>query len=127
MVVALVDTNVVVDMIRKYPPSLSWLRTLPPKQIGITAIAYMEVIDGASNKVAQRAAGRLLSRFEIIYLTEIDFKWAMQQQSNYRLSHNISMSDILIASVHLRLQVPLYTRNLKHFTPLLGALAQKPY
>jgi hypothetical protein len=26
-----------------------------------------------------------------------------------------------------RLQLPLYTRNLKHFAPLLGKLAQEPY
>jgi hypothetical protein len=26
-----------------------------------------------------------------------------------------------------RLQLPLYTRNLKHFAPLLGKLAREPY
>jgi predicted nucleic acid-binding protein len=39
----------------------------------------------------------------------------------------IGMMDCLIASVSLCLQLPLYTRNLRHFTPLLGTLAVKPY
>jgi len=35
--------------------------------------------------------------------------------------------DCLIAAAAFRLQVPLHTRNLKHFAPLLGELAQEPY
>ena len=127
MVIALLDTNIMVDMIRKYPPALQWLHSLTPDQMGVSVIVYMEVIEGATNKFKQRAAGQLLSRFQVIYLTEGDFKWAVKEQANYRLSHNIGMTDLLIASVNHRLQVPLYTRNVKHFTPLLGSLVQKPY
>ena len=35
--------------------------------------------------------------------------------------------DLLIAAPSQRLQLPLYTHNLKHLSPLLGTLAQKPY
>lgn len=35
--------------------------------------------------------------------------------------------DSSIASVHPRLQLPLYTRNIKHFLPLISELAQQPY
>jgi predicted nucleic acid-binding protein len=51
----------------------------------------------------------------------------MQAGMVFTLSHGVGIMDCLIASVSYRLQVPLYTRNLKHFTPLLGALAQTPY
>jgi predicted nucleic acid-binding protein len=37
------------------------------------------------------------------------------------------MMDALIASAAYRLRVPLFTRNLKHFQPMLGPLVQKPY
>ena len=63
----------------------------------------------------------------MVYLTQADLDWAMQTQMRYELSHGVGMMDCLIASVSHRLQLPLYTHNLKHFTPLLGALAQKPY
>lgn len=39
----------------------------------------------------------------------------------------LGMDDCLIASVAHRLQVPLYTHNLKDMTPLIGELALKPY
>lgn len=37
------------------------------------------------------------------------------------------MNDCLIAAPAQRLGVPLYTRNLKHFSPLLGDLAVMAY
>ncbi len=43
------------------------------------------------------------------------------------LSHGLDSMDCLIASANHRLGIPLYTCNLKHFTPLLGDLAHKPY
>jgi predicted nucleic acid-binding protein len=51
----------------------------------------------------------------------------MEAQMRYELSHGVGMMDCLIASVSYRLQLPLYTHNLKHFAPLLNDLAQKPY
>lgn len=68
-----------------------------------------------------------MKRFDMIDLTSGDQEWAMQQQMVYELSHGVGMMDCLIASVSYRLQIPLYTHNLKHFTPLIGDLAQKPY
>jgi predicted nucleic acid-binding protein len=56
-----------------------------------------------------------------------DIDWAMQQLEIYRLSHGVDIPDCLIAAPSYRLQIPLYTRNLKHFSPLLGELAQAPY
>lgn len=44
-----------------------------------------------------------------------------------RLSQNVDMMDCLIAASVHRLGLPLYTRNLKHFLPLIGDLACKPY
>lgn len=68
-----------------------------------------------------------MKRFEMIHVTSDDLDWAMQQQMTYELSHGVGMMDCLIASVSYRLQIPLYTHNLKHFMPLVGNLAQKPY
>ncbi|MBC8163275.1 MAG: hypothetical protein H7Z42_18860 [Roseiflexaceae bacterium] len=64
----------------------------------------------------------------MVYLTQADQDWAMQQLELLRLSHGVSINDTLIASVSHRLQVPLYTHNLKHMRVLLGeTLPQQPY
>jgi predicted nucleic acid-binding protein len=127
MVASFVDSTVLVDILRKHPPALSWLQSqsdLP----GITTIAWMELIAGAQNKPAQADALKLLSRFNIEYLTRADMNWAMQRLLAYKLSHSVGILDCLIASISYRLQVPLYTHNLKHIAPVLGTrLTLKPY
>ncbi len=122
----LVDSTVLVDVLRGYSPSALWLQM--QSGLAITPIVWLELVAGVPNKVKQLAALKLLAQFEMIYLVQADMDWAMQQLFAYKLSHNIGMMDCLIASVSYRLQLPLYTHNLKHITPLLGqAIAVKPY
>jgi predicted nucleic acid-binding protein len=87
----------------------------------------MEVIGGGPNKIKRLQAAKLMQQFEMIYLMQADLDWAMEQQMLYELRFGVGMMDCLIASVCNRLQLPLYTHNLKHFVPLLDDLAQKPY
>jgi predicted nucleic acid-binding protein len=120
-----VDTSVLVDVLRKRTPALGWLRS--QVDMAVTPIVRMELVAGALNRADQRIALQLVAQFQMVYLTVLDMDWAMYQQTLYILSHNVGMNDCLIASASYRLQVPLYTTNLKHFTPLLGSLAQRPY
>ena len=79
------------------------------------------------DSTAQKRAVQLLRRFERIDLVSRDFDWAIDRALQFRLSHNVDIMDCLIASAASRLRMPLLTRNLKHFVPLLGPLAQVPY
>jgi len=85
------------------------------------------VLQGVQSSKAQRRALRTLREFERVDLTTSDIDWAIRQLTGFKLSHNIGGLDCLIAAVSHRLQLPLYTTNTRHFTPLLGALAQRPY
>ena len=87
----------------------------------------MEMMYGAGSKAKQVACKALLSQFDLIHLASVDQDWAMQQMEKYRLSHGVATGDCLIASVDHRLQLPLYTHNLKDMVPLIGNLAVKPY
>jgi len=52
----------------------------------------------------------------------------MAQMLTYRFSYGLKLKDCLIASVAHRLQVPIYTQNVKDFVPILGeTLVIKPY
>lgn len=97
-------------------------------QPSITPTTWLEIIQGArGGKTEQAAHKRILDLFALEYPTQVDMDWAMNQLLRYRLSHSVDANDCLIASVALRLSIPLYTRNLKHMTPLIGALAVRPY
>jgi predicted nucleic acid-binding protein len=127
MVTGIVETSVIVDLLRNHSPAVSWYQQQTQPTLGITPIIWMEVIGGGQNKAERLRAARLLQRFTMLYFTQADLDWAMQQQMVYELSHGVGMMDCLIASISARLQIPLYTHNLKHFMPIIGGLAQKPY
>jgi predicted nucleic acid-binding protein len=127
MVTAIVETSVIVDLLRFHTPAVNWYQAQIQPSLGITPIIWMEVISGGMNKAERLRAAGLLRQFAMIYTIQVDLDWAMQAQMRYELSHGVGMIDCLIASVNHRLQVPLYTHNLKHFAPILGPLAQKPY
>ena len=125
MVTALLDTSIVVDVLRGYPPARTWLST--QTDLGATRVVWLEVLEGADNGREQRRAIKLLNEFEVVETISSDLDWATEQLIRLWLSHKIDAFDCLIASVNYRLQLPLYTTNIKHFTPLLGALPQRPY
>ncbi|MEO0561776.1 MAG: PIN domain-containing protein [Chloroflexota bacterium] len=126
MVDALVDTSVIVDIVRGYQPALQWSQT-KTENVGVTHFVWLEIIQGAANKSAQENAITLLRDFRMVPIAPQDTAWATTQLIKVSLSHNVDALDALIAAPAARLQVPLYTRNLKHFQPLLGKLAVVPY
>jgi len=125
MVTAIIDTSIVIDLLRLHQPALGWIST--QTDLGITPIVWLEVLQGVTNKNAQQKAFKLLESFDKIEPAIKDFSWAIEAVTKYHLSHNIDAFDALIAASSYRMQIPLYTRNLKHFSPMLGNLAQQPY
>lgn len=126
MVAGLVDTSVIVDLIRGFPNAYQWLGSIQD-ELGVTYFVWLEVLQGAANKQKQRDAIQLLADFELIETNAEDVKWAVESLARVGLTHNVDALDSLIAATSYRLQIPLYTRNMKHFSPLLGNLAVLPY
>lgn len=125
MVAGILDTSVIVDLLRLHRPASSWLsRQL---RLGVSPIVWLEIIEGARDSRALSQAVRLLHHFTRLELLPADVDWAIEQALQFKLSHNIGSDDCLIAATAHRLGVPLYTTNLKHFLPILGPLAQRPY
>jgi predicted nucleic acid-binding protein len=127
MTTGIVDTTVIIHLFRKLPAARAWIDTCGLRLL-ITPITWLEVMYGAPSKVAQAECKAILGRFDVAHHTFIDQEWAMQQMEQHRLSQGVSINDSLIASVAYRMQITLYTHNLKHMRVLLGdILPKKPY
>jgi predicted nucleic acid-binding protein len=124
---AILDTSILIDLLRAFPPATSWFAGLGRQRLAITPVVWMETVQGATDRVKRAQAIRFLRRFHIEHPTEDDNRWAMRQTARFHLSHGIQLQDAMIASVAARLGVPLYTTNLKHFQPLPAVDASKPY
>ena len=125
MVAELVDSSVLVDILRGYPDAQAWFNQQPV--LYITRITWIEVIQGARDKIAQQRSLKLMRRFGIIELDATDITMAADLMLNWRLKLNIDLGDCLLCATVMRLKLPFYTRNLKHFSPILGTLASSPY
>jgi predicted nucleic acid-binding protein len=127
MTVGFVDTTVIIHLFRKNTAAWAWMRGLT-NRLSITPITWMEVMHGAPGKRGQTTCRALMSQFEMFYPDPSDMDWAMRTLHQYRLSHGTTILDCLIASVCYRLQVPIYTDNVKDFLVMLPALLViKPY
>lgn len=122
----ILDSTTIIHLFRNHQPAIMWFRS-QSLILGITSITWSEIMRGASSKGHQTDTRNFLNQFQHLYLTPQDQQWAMQQLEAFHFSYRIGMNDCLIGSVPHRLQIPLYTHNLKHMTPLLGNLAVKPY
>jgi predicted nucleic acid-binding protein len=124
---AILDTSILIDLLRAFPSATDWFVSLGRQRLAITPVVWMETIQGATDGVKRAQAIRFLRQFHIEHPTEDDNRWAMRQTASFHLSHGIQLQDAMIASVAARLAVPLYTTNLKHFQPLPSVDAKKPY
>lgn len=125
MVTHILDSNIVIDILRGYQPAVDWLST--QGILGITRFVYLELLDGVENNFDKNRVHRLLSNFELVPVEVVDVEWAQQRLNELKLSHSPDAFDCLIAATCHRLQLSLYTRNSKHMLPLLGSLVVQPY
>lgn len=123
----ILDTSILIDLLRAFPPATNWFAGLGRQRLAITPVVWMETVQGATDREKRAQAIRFLRQFHIEHPTEDDNRWAMRQTATFHLSHGIQLQDAMIASVAVRLAVPLYTTNLKHFQPLPGIDPRKPY
>jgi predicted nucleic acid-binding protein len=127
MTTAFVDTSVLIHLYRKQPDALAWIKA-QTGLLSVSSVTWLEFIDGAPSNQGLKLCLSILDNFELVRLNEEDQDWAMSQLRRYRLSKGVHDEDCLIASVCHRLQVPIYTQNLKDMRKLLpSALVIRPF
>jgi predicted nucleic acid-binding protein len=125
MIDGIVDSTVIIHILRRQVAAKNWLRT--QSALGVITVTWMELLYGAPGKRGQEEAVNLLNTFIPVYLTPADQEWAIRSMLILRLSHGVSINDCMIAAAAHRMQLPLFTHNLKDLNALIGPLAVKPY
>jgi predicted nucleic acid-binding protein len=74
MVASLVDSSIVIDILRSHSPALEWLQ-VQNENAGITRYVWLEVLEGCRNKQEQKAAVRILNKFDLVSITNADLEW----------------------------------------------------
>jgi len=114
----LVDTNIIVDILRGYKPSAELVEALG--EVNLSVVSYYELLQGVENIKEQKELILFLDNYPIIYLSEVISRNALSLVTKYNLSHNVQYADALVASMCLEHGLTLCTRNIKHFKGING-------
>ena len=123
----LLDTDVMVDVVRGHPPAGAWLMGLGPVSIGLPGLVSMELLQGCRNLTAQRRLEKQLRQYAVHWPTLADCQRGYQDFAAYRLSHGLGLIDALIGATAVGRGETLATFNIKHFAVIAGLTTVQPY
>lgn len=120
----LVDTDVLIWHLRGYPQATRRLDQLPA--LMLSAVSYLEVLQGMRNKAEFIAVQKMLQRRQATTLpvTEAITRRAIELMEAMTLSHGLQMGDALIAATALEHGLPVLTGNVKHFAAIPSLLIE---
>jgi predicted nucleic acid-binding protein len=123
----LVDTDVMVDVMRRHGPAMAWLDSLGPKAIGIPGLVAMELLQGCRDRREQRQAENVLRSYTLYWPGHEDCARGFDDFAAYHLSHNLGIIDALIAETAVGLGAQLATFNAKHYGAVGTVQVLQPY
>lgn len=123
----LLDTDVMVDVMRRYPPATDWLASLGAEAVGIPGLVAMELVQGCRDRAEQQQVEAFLRPYVLYWPTQADCERAFDDFSAYHLSHSIGILDALIAETAVGLDVKLATFNEKHYGVVSVLQTDRPY
>jgi predicted nucleic acid-binding protein len=111
----LVDTDVMIWHLRGHPAAAQRLNKI--EQLTISAVTYMELLQGIRNREELAALQKSLEmrKAEKLPLTPAITSKAIRLMEELGLSHGMQMGDALIAATALEYKLTVLTGNLKHF------------
>jgi len=116
MSLPLVDSDILIDVLRKNTLAISMLDVLLSKgPVAVSVVSRMETIRGCLNCEAQQQAERLLKQLQLVGLDAQIATRADHLVTQYFLSHRLAVADALIAATAIVYELPLLSKNQKDF------------
>jgi predicted nucleic acid-binding protein len=123
----IIDTDVMVDLLRQYPSAVTWLATLGDEEIVLPGFVVMELLQGCKNNYEQDKVEQVLTGFEIAWPLPETCGEALKVFARYHLNNNLGLLDALIGQTAVALNLPLHTFNRKHYAAIPSLVTIEPY
>ncbi len=123
----ILDTDVMIDLLRQYRPALEWLQSLGEEEIILPGLVVMELIQGCKNRAEQDKLEKELCAYDVAWLLPETCNGALSVFSRYHLSSGLGILDTLIGQMAVGLNLPLYTFNQKHYADIPNLKTVQPY
>lgn len=123
----LLDTDIMIDVLRRFQPALDWLAQRGSEEIVLLGFVVLELFQGCRDKVEQERVERRVAQARIVWPSAIACTSALQTYAQFHLSHTLGFIDALIGHTATELNMPLYTFNVKHYGVVPGLTTTQPY
>jgi predicted nucleic acid-binding protein len=92
----------------------------------LSAISWLEVLQGMRNKAELLAVKKMLDKrsARLLPVTEAITLRATELMESLTLSHGLQMGDALIAATAIEHQLPVLTANVRHFGAVQGLIVE---
>ena len=113
--IVLCDTNIFINAKNHHQDTIDELNKIGSSNTVISSITLMELYQGMWNK---KELSNMKKSMKFINVNHIDTQIsqrAVELIEKYKLSHNLTIPDALIAATSLIHKIQLYTYNLKDF------------
>jgi tRNA(fMet)-specific endonuclease VapC len=124
--VLLLDTDVMVDVLRGYEPAVEWLSLLTDEAPALPGLVVLELMDGCRSTMEMKRLVKRVKPFRIYWPSAADCDRALAEFANGRLTHGLSIMDVLIAECAVGLNATLCTFNTKHFKSITQLRTRQP-
>ena len=123
----LLDTDVMIDVLRAFPPAIEWLNGLADAPVGLPGLVALELVQGCRNREEQRRIEKVIQDYRLFWPTSADSDRSFHGFLRVHLESGIGLIDMLIAETAIGLGVPLATFNAKHYKILRSLTTLQPY
>lgn len=118
--IVLLDTNVLIEIIRKNIDIIQKCDSVGPARLAITSISRCEFLMGSRDREAFEKNKKFLSKFRLLRITNGIDQVFIQLIEKYYLEFQPGIPDMIIAATALYHDVELYTLNKKDFRFIPG-------
>lgn len=127
MTMLLLDTDVMVDIMRGYGPALQWLDSVSEATVALPGFVVMELVQGCDSREEQDFLLREIDQFRTIWPTSETCQQALTVFAEVHLGHGTGLLDALIGQIAVDLDETLQTFNEKHYAPIPELEVNQPY
>ncbi len=123
----LLDTDIMIDLLRGYPPAITWLESVGEEEIVLPGLVVMEAMQGCKNKRELKKLFKKLEAYDIYWPSLSACTACLEVFGAAYLSHRLSIPDALIGHMAVDMGLPLYSFNEKHFAAIPNLETIQPY
>jgi predicted nucleic acid-binding protein len=125
--IALLDTDIIVDIQRGFAPAVAWFAGADTERLALPGLALLELVQHASDRKNAEASKKIVQDLPVLWPDIAHCAWMLEVFDDLHLGYGMGIIDMIIAATALTHNATLLTHNIKHYRQVPGLVIDQPY